>query len=173
MSIRSIANRRIVSLAFREGVGLDSLIAAHLFATVLAVYLYTLCPTLYWGDCGELAAAAYTLGIAHPTGNPFWCLLAKAWTHIFPFGSIVWRLNVLSAIFGAAAVSVLYGFARTIGSPRTLSWLAASMFAFSFAFWQQCLIAETYTLTALYTSSLLLLAARWRARGCKPVDLYR
>lgn len=33
-------------------------------------YLLTLSPTAYWGDSGELATVAYTLGIAHPSGYP-------------------------------------------------------------------------------------------------------
>ena len=97
---------------------LDTLLAFALAAAVFGVYLWTLCPTLYWGDCGELATVAVTLGIPHPTGYPLYCLLGKAWTLLLPFGSLVWRLNVLSALFGALAVACLYGCARAAGLPR-------------------------------------------------------
>ncbi len=149
----------------------DTLTAAALFVCALCVYLRTLCPTLYWGDCGELAAAAYTLGVAHPTGYPLWCLGAKAWTLLLPSGTVIWRLNVLSAVFGAGAAAALYGFTRALAVPRVVAIAAAGLYAFSRTFWQQCLFCETYSLTAFYTCALLFLAARWRARGCRPTDL--
>ena len=149
----------------------DSVIAAALFFIALFVYLRTLCPTLYWGDCGELATAAYTLGVAHPTGYPLWCLIGKLWTLMLPFGSVVWRLNTMSAVFGAAAIPCLYGFSRLTGAPRSISAAAAALFAFSLTFWQQCLFCETYSMTAFYTSLLLFLAARWRVRGRTGSDL--
>lgn len=149
----------------------DALIAAGLFLLALGVYLRTLCPTIYWGDCGELAAAAYTLGNAHPTGYPLWLLLAKGWSIVLPLGTIIWRMNVLSAVLGATATIFLFGCGRTLGLPRPVAVAAAGCFAFAHTFWQQCLFAETYTLTACGTCALLFLTARWRARGCRPGDL--
>ena len=150
---------------------LDTLLALALAAAAFGVYLWTLCPTLYWGDCGELATVAVTLGIPHPTGYPLYCLLGKAWTLLLPVGSLVWRLNVLSAVFGALAVACCYGFARAAALPRPLALMAGGLLAFSSTFWQQALITETYTLAAFFTCLLLFLAMRWRARGCQSGDL--
>ena len=150
---------------------LDTLLALMLAAGALGVYLWTLCPTLYWGDCGELATVAATLGIPHPTGYPLYCLLGKAWTLLLPVGTVVWRLNVLSAVLGALAVACLYGFARAIPLPRPLALAVGGLLAFSSTFWQQCLITETYTLAALFTCLLLFLAARWKSRGGLSADL--
>lgn len=149
----------------------DTLIAMALFAAVLTIYLRTLCPSLYWGDCGELATVAATLGIPHPTGYPLYCMLGKAWTLLLPIGTIVWRMNVFSAVFGALASVCLYGAARAMGLPRSLSATASGLLAFSFTFWQQSLVTETYTLAGFWTCGLLFLAARWRARGCEDRDL--
>ena len=149
----------------------DRTLAALLGIAVFSVYLRTLCPTLYWGDCGELATVAATLGIPHPTGYPLYCLLGKAWTLLLPVGSIVWRLNVLSAVFGSLAVACLYGFTRAIALPRPLALTIGGLLAFNSTFWQQCLLTETYTLAAFFTCLNLFLAARWRSRGCRPHDL--
>ena len=149
----------------------DRCIAFALFAVALVVYLKTLCPTLYWGDCGELATAAYNLGITHPTGYPVWCMLGKLWTVALPFGTVIWRLNTMSATFGALAIACFYGFLRYSSVARSASIVAAGMLAFSFTLWQQCLFCETYSLTAFYTCLLLCLAARWKARGMSDVDL--
>ena len=137
----------------------------------LCVYLKTLCPTLYWGDCGELASAAYSLGITHPTGYPLWCLLAKGWSCLFPFGTFIWRLNVLSALIGTVAVGCVFGGARALGQSRPVALMCGGVFAFSSTFWQQCLFAETYSLSACWCALLLALVFRWRARGCRPADL--
>ena len=52
----------------------------------LSVYLFTLAPTITFGDSGELATAAYTLGVAHPPGYPLWLILAKLFSFI-PIGA--------------------------------------------------------------------------------------
>ncbi len=150
---------------------LDLLLACSLATVVFSIYLRTLCPTLYWGDCGELALVVSTLGIPHPTGYPLYCLLGKAWTLLLPFGSLVWKLNVLSAFLGSLATGWLYGFARMIPLPRPLALAVAGLLAFSATFWQQSLITETYTLAAFFTCLLLFLAVRWRTRGCRTGDL--
>ncbi len=149
----------------------DLLLGAGLVLTVFCVFLRTLCPTLYWGDCGELALVVQTLGVPHPTGYPLYCLLGKAWTLLLPVGTIVWRLNVLSALLGALACGWLFGFGRVIGLPRSLALTMAGLLAFSATFWQQSLITETYTLAAFFSCLLLFLAARWRAQGCRAADL--
>ena len=148
----------------------DSFLALLLAVGVFCVYLRTLCPTLYWGDCGELALTAATLGIPHPTGYPLYCLLGHAWITLLPHGTVVWRLNVLSAVLGALAVACLYGAARACRLPRPLALTAGGLLAFSSTFWQQALITETYTLAALFTCLLLFLAARWHARGHQAAD---
>lgn len=150
---------------------LDTLIAIALAICVFGVYLWTLCPTIYWGDCAELATAVVTLGIPHPTGYPLYCLLGKAWTLLLPIGSLVWRLNVLSAVFGSLAIACCYGFARAVALPRPLALMAGGLLAFTYAFWQQSLVTETYSLAALFTCLLLFLATRWRAHGCQTRDL--
>src|SRR5438552_2046632 len=42
------------------------------------VYLCTLAVSIVWGDSPELTAAAYNLGIPHPTGYPLYMLLSHA-----------------------------------------------------------------------------------------------
>ena len=47
----------------------------------------------------------------------------------------------------------------------------AGLLAFSHTFWQQCLFAETYTLTACCTGAILFLSLRWRVRGYRNGEL--
>lgn len=61
----------------------------------------------YGSDCGEFAAMAFNLGIGHPTGNVFYCLLARTWISLLPWGEVAWRLNLLSALGGATTVGLI------------------------------------------------------------------
>jgi hypothetical protein len=49
-------------------------------------------------DAGELAAAASTLGVAHPTGYPLFTLMGYAFTKIFFFIPKITSLNLLAAL---------------------------------------------------------------------------
>ena len=50
-----------------------------LFLIAFSTYFWTLAPTITWrndgADGGDLIAAAYTLGIAHPPGYPVYVVL--------------------------------------------------------------------------------------------------
>src|SRR3989338_3480724 len=86
---------------------IDYIISIGIFFVTFAIYIRTLCPTVYVGDSGQLIAAAYTLGIPHPPGYPIYCLVGKLFNYI-PVGSIAYRMNLMSAFFASATVAVLY-----------------------------------------------------------------
>lgn len=73
----------------------------------LALYLYTLAPVVTFVDSGELAAAVATRGVSHPSGSPFYILMASVAAAI-PVGSVIVRLNAFSAICGAASAALLF-----------------------------------------------------------------
>jgi hypothetical protein len=72
------------------------------------LYLVTCSPTINFTDSGELITVAWTGGIAHPPGYPLYTLVGSLFIHI-PLGDPAWRMNVLSALFAAVAVSLFYG----------------------------------------------------------------
>ncbi len=72
------------------------------------IYVLTLNPAVTFMDSGELAAACYTFGVPHPTGYPLFLLIGYITSHLPLGGSIIYRLNLLSAIESAAAVIVSY-----------------------------------------------------------------
>lgn len=70
------------------------------------IYLFTLAPTVIQIDTGELAAVQATFGIAHPTGYPLYTIIGFLFSKIpFPFTTI-YQLNMLAALYCAAAVSI-------------------------------------------------------------------
>lgn len=76
------------------------------FSLPLLIYYLTLAPDLTWahggGDGGDLIVAAYTLGVGHPPGYPAHTLIAHLFT-LLPWGSVAFRVNLLSAIGAALA----------------------------------------------------------------------
>lgn len=70
------------------------------------VYLFTLAPSVIQIDTGELAAVQATLGIAHPTGYPLYTIVGYLFSKIpLPF-TVIYQLNLLAALYCAAAVSI-------------------------------------------------------------------
>jgi len=149
----------------------QALLPLALFALSLSLYLATMAPTITWQhdgyDAGDLITAAYTLGIPHPTGYPTYMLLGKLMT-LLPLGDVAYRMNLLSAMSAALAVSLLYLAAReTLPGRRTALWACLSpalWLATSRIFWSQALITEVYALNAVLFAALLLLCLRLGAK---------
>lgn len=139
--------------------------ALVVFFVAFIVYLITLAPTVCAEDGGELITAAYTLGIAHPPGYSLWCLLGKAFATLVPFGSVAYRVNLMSAFWGAAAAALLFLLAFKISGSIAASLGASLSFAFFADFWYQCVLAEVYTLNIfLITLVLLILVSYYHGR---------
>src|SRR6185436_5862821 len=81
------------------------LLVGALFGLTLLLYLLTLAPSVVtlFDDSLEFQLVTYRLGIAHPTGYPLYTLLGKLFTFL-PIGNVAYRVNVMSAVFGAATV---------------------------------------------------------------------
>ena len=133
-------------------------------AAVFAVYALGACPTIYVGDSGELVTAVALLGIPHPTGYPLYVLLGKAWTIVFPFGSIAWRMSIFSAACGALACGLLHRLCRQLGMHPVAAVFAALLLAVSPSFWAEATIQRVYTLNALFVVLATTAAFRWAER---------
>jgi len=132
-------------------------LALAVFAAVFGLDLYCLYPTIAPRDSADMAAAALTLGVAHPPGYPLYAILGKAWLTLVPWGNAAYRLNVLSAAAGAAACAVLFALVRRrAGILGGLT--AAALWALSAPLWKFSLLEEKYSLHALFAVVLLFLA---------------
>lgn len=141
-------------------------------ALPLLVYYLTLAPDLTWAhgsDGGDLIVAAYTLGVSHPPGYPAYTLLAHLFT-LLPWGSVAFRVNLLSAMGAAVAAG---GVALTVSalSARERKWdvlLGAVVAAWELAFmpllWSQAVMAEVYAVHAAFVALTIWLALRMNNR---------
>ncbi len=73
----------------------------------LMVYLPDLSPYVGRADTFEFQLVAPRLGIAHPSGYPFYILIGKLFS-MLPFGSVAWRVNLSSAMCAALASGMLF-----------------------------------------------------------------
>jgi hypothetical protein len=132
----------------------------------LAVYLVSLLPGVgYSGDTAKWQFLGVVGGVPHATGYPLYVALDQAWVRVVPFGSVAWRVNLLSAVLGAATVAVLFVLLRLLGLRREVAVATALVFAFSQTFWTQAVVAEVYTLHLLFLVTVTACLARWRQGG--------
>jgi hypothetical protein len=100
------------------------------------------------------------LGVAHNPGYPLYVLLTHPFSYI-PVGTLAYRINLFSALMGAAAVALVYLSARRLQCRRVVSLATALGLAFGRIFWSQALIAEVYTLHAAIVAGVLLALLIW------------
>lgn len=143
---------------------LDLLTSLSLFILMFLVYVKTLAPGVYGFDSAELATGVYTQGIIHPTGYPLYLLIGKLFT-LFPFRDIAYRLNLMSAFFGALTVVFLYHLISQLMEHRWIVGLSAMIFGLSNYFWQMSIVAEVYTLHTAFFAVNLGLVLYWRKTG--------
>lgn len=134
---------------------------------LLGVYIFSLCPTVYLIDSGELGAVSYTLGIAHPTGYPLYTIISYFFAHL-P-GEPIFNLNFLSALFTVCAAIFLYLLAYEILKDRMVALMPVVIFSFAPTIWRISVTNEVYPLTALL--SIIILFILYRMRSAKHLYL--
>ncbi|GMV52600.1 MAG: DUF2723 domain-containing protein [Chlorobi bacterium] len=141
------------------------------FAPIIAgvvtfcLYVLTQAPGLMYTDTGELAAAAYTWGVAHPTGYPLFTLVAHVWT-LLPWPSVIGGLNILAAIFVAAGVGLFCRMLQVLPFPKAtdshIPLAVALLLGTSTIVWGQSTAIEVYSLHFLLVIGTLSATLRSR-----------
>jgi hypothetical protein len=131
-------------------------------------YALLLCPSQYWLDSGELAAASFELGIAHAPGQPLAMLLGKLFCFL-PLGDVSLRVGLGQAFCGAGAAAVVAWLGRRLAAEfvedsfaREVLGIAAGVaYAASYAAGFQAIRPEVYALSALLVLSAIALCLRY------------
>ena len=151
-----------------------------------AVYFYTAQPNVGLLDSGEFIVAAQHFGVPHPTGYPLWTILAWLF-QLLPLGNAAWEINLFSGFCGALAVGATTLLASSMlrwmmpwwgegqtGTPLVRALIAATfglLFAFSFSFWTQAVIAEVYTLHGLLVALFIISLYWWVRRPSRDLPI--
>ena len=99
--------------------------AAAMFLIALCLYWLTLAPGLIGlVDTPKFQFVGGILGVPHPPGYPLYVLLSHGFSHL-PFGSLAYRINLMSAVFGALTVALVFLCGRRAGAGRLSSGIGA------------------------------------------------
>src|SRR5205809_624472 len=146
------------------------LVAAGVSLGALIIYILTLAPTTQFWDTSEYIAAAYTLGIPHPPGNPLFVLMAHVWGLVPWVAGYAQRINMFAAATSAVSAGCWFLVAERwlrgvipVAWPRRLAAVAGALVsATSFTVWNQSVVNEkVYTLSLLSIALILWLIVRW------------
>ncbi|HAT72061.1 MAG TPA: hypothetical protein DCS63_04520 [Elusimicrobia bacterium] len=131
---------------------------------LIPLYIYCLPPVLPpYRDSGEMACAAWTLGVAHQPGYPLYIIAAKLFS-LIPLGNPAWRLNLFSAAAGLAGIFVFWRLAAAAFTPLA-AFFAALTLAFNFTLRTVSGVPEMYALNFLFAAGLLASASAAGARA--------
>ncbi len=147
------------------------LVAAGVGLPLLA-FVLTLSRDVTFIDSGELTTVAALLGIAHPPSYPLFTLLGHILS-LLPFGTVAFRVGLLSALSTVVASLALSEAARTVLESlaewrkpgerlllRAVSLVAGLSYCFSSTVWSQSVVVEVYALQGALVSLFLLVAVR-------------
>jgi len=148
-------------------------------SAIFALYVLTLSPSTAMWDASEYIAAAYTMGLPHPPGNPLFVLIGRVFAILPVAPSVAMRINVLAALASAVALGFWFLIADRVASrwctarwPRRIAGaLAVLIGGTAFTVWHQSVVNEkVYTLSLAGIAIISWLMVRWidtadRARG--------
>ena len=124
------------------------------FAIPLIIYILTLEPKLVGGDTSWFAIYVPRMEVLVPTGYPSFSIFGKLAT-LLPIKDIAYRLNLMSAIFGALAVLFLFLAINKIVKNVIISLASALSFGFAISFWQIANRFEMDSINCFYLALLL------------------
>ena len=139
-----------------------SRLAVAAVAATIAFWAYTqtLLPGVDVGDTGGFQAAVLWPAVSARQAYPLYYSLASPFVRTLSPERPARGLNLFSAVWGAAAIGLLTLAAAQVAGSTIAGAIAGLLFAFSYTFWTQSIIAEVYTLhLTLIGACLLSLAA--------------
>src|ERR1700674_1834686 len=144
--------------------------AAAVSTLVFVLYLITLAPSTAMWDTSEYIAAAYTFGLPHPPGNPFFVLLGRFFAILPIAPNVAMRINILAALSSAGAAGMWFLITERV----LVGWLperwqrivggsiAVVVGATAFTVWNQSVVNEkVYTVSLLFFAIVSWLMIEW------------
>src|ERR1044071_10317523 len=145
---------------------------AALFGSLaaLVLYLVTLAPSTAMWDTSEYIAAAYTLGLPHPPGNPLFVIIGAFFSLLAIAATVAVRINILAAICSAVSAGMWFLITeRVLVSWFPQRWqrilggvVAALIGATAFTVWNQSVVNEkVYTVSLVGIAIIAWLMIHW------------
>ncbi len=151
-----------------------------IFCITLAIYTFTVEPTVSYWDSGEFIASSYGLQIPHAPGAPFYLLVGKMFSFLAmgDLSQIAFWVNMVSVVSSALTIAFLYWIIICLGrklfnitrgneninQAMTLMLggiIGAFAYAFSDSFWFSAVEAEVYAMSSLMTAFVVWAILKW------------
>lgn len=147
--------------ALQAGVRRLDWAALAAFVLPLLLYRQTLAPTIYNLDSAEFTTAVATNGLVRATGYPLYLALGKLWLWLPLSADMGYRLNLFSAVCGAATIFLADRILRRLHVRAWARLGALGLLATAPYFWSLSLVAEVYTLHTAMMAGVILALLRW------------
>ncbi len=134
---------------------------AFLFVLTFALHATAAARVVTFSDSGDFLMGITTVGNIHGPGYPLYIMTVKVFSWLVPFGSLAFRASLFSGIFASATACLIYWIVFRMARSRVAGVVAGLAYAFSYTFFYQTVIPETYSLNAFFIAILIVLALRW------------
>ena len=135
-------------------------------------YFLTACRTPGWVDATLIVSNVVNLELGSWVNyHNLFHLLGYAWIQLFPDNNIHYYLVMLSALFGALTVQLMFLVFLEITSSKILSSIGAIILMISHSLWWHSTMLEVYTLNTAIIAAILLFHIRYDKNG-KMINLY-
>jgi Protein O-mannosyl-transferase TMEM260-like len=134
--------------------------AASVGIAAFVLYHATLLPDMDLGDTPSFQARIGTALLTPRDGYPLYTAVGTVF-HWIAGGTPAHALNLASAVEGALACAIMVFVGVELSGSVAAATAAALLFATSYTFWSQSIIAEVYALHLIFVALTLLLALRW------------
>jgi hypothetical protein len=138
-----------------------SLVAVGLGGAAFALYRATLLPGFDFGDTGSFQTILGAAVVRARDAYPLYFAIGRAFLWLMP-GAPAHVLNLVSAVEAAVASALIVVVAEELSGSLAAAAAAALVFAGSYTFWSQAIIAEVYALHIAFSAGTLLLILRWQ-----------
>lgn len=138
------------------------------------MYGCTLLPGVDLGDTASFQTVVTLPVIVPRHAYPLYFALGKVFVGAFGENSPAYAMNLLSAAAGVAAIVACVWLIWALTGRAVAALWASLLFAASYTFWSQAVIAEVYTLEALFIALVLIAAVGWwrKPTGARLACLY-
>lgn len=127
-----------------------------------ALFLIFQAQGIFTGDSGDVVTAAVIAGIPHPPGYPLFSFLGWMAAHL-PFGTLSWRVTLLSSVPHAVTVGLIYAFIYRLSGKNVLAAVfGAVSIAANYLFFLYSITPEVFALFDLFVVLLWYMLVTWR-----------
>ncbi|MBN1288943.1 MAG: DUF2723 domain-containing protein [Actinobacteria bacterium] len=155
--------KKIKAAAFPGGNIDNRLILIFLFILTIILHILPAARTVTFSDSGDFLLGIATTGNIHGPGSPLYMITARLFTLLFPVGPLAFRVSLYSGLFASLTACLMYLIIFRIYRSRTGGIVGALAFSFSYSYWYQTVIPETYSLNTFFMALLILLALKWES----------